>query len=121
MIRGGILNSRARRARRSGPAIRVMVAVVAALAVTLAAAAAPALAEQRAGGPAASQARPATGPHPADGRMSSGAPWAHIAAGEYYLCGIRTGGTLWCWGDNGNGQLGLGNHTDHDRPQQVTG
>jgi hypothetical protein len=67
-----------------------MVAAVAALGVTLAAAAAPALAAQRPGGPAASQARPATGPHTAAGRMSPGAPWAHIAAGAYYTCGIRT-------------------------------
>jgi hypothetical protein len=122
MIRGGILNSRARRTRRAAPsAARVMVAVVAALGVTLAAAAAPALAAQRPGSSAASHTRPATGPHTADGRMSPGASWAHIAAGSYFTCGIRTDGTLWCWGDNGYGQLGLGNHTGHDRPQQVTG
>ena len=128
MIRGGILNSRARRARRSAPwAARVMVATVAAVgvtmaavAVTLATAAAPALAAQRPGGPAASHTRPASRPHPAAGRMSPGAPWAHIAAGEYYICGIRTDGTLWCWGSNDSGQLGIGSDTGQDLPRQVT-
>ena len=123
MIRGEILISRARRARRSAAAIRVMVAVMAvmaALVVTLAAAAAPALATQRPGSPAAGQARPATGQHPAAGRMSPGAPWAHIAAGEYYICGIRTDGTLWCWGSNDSGQLGIGSNTGQDQPRQIT-
>ena len=59
-----------------------------------AAAAAPALAAPRPGGPAASHTRAAaTGQHAATGRMSSGAPWTQIAAGEFHTCGIRTGGT----------------------------
>src|ERR1700722_3154629 len=52
--------------------------------------------------------------------MSSGAPWARIAAGGDHTCGIRAGGTLWCWGDNTYGQLGLGSHTSADLPRQVT-
>ena len=47
--------------------------------------------------------------------------WASITAGFLHTCAIRTNGTLWCWGDNGNGQLGIGNHTEPDQPQQVTG
>ena len=120
MIRDGILNYRARCARRYAPwAARAMVAAVAALGVTLAAAAAPALAAQRPGSPA-SHTRPATGPHPGAGRMSPGASWAHIAAGEYYDCGIRTDATLWCWGSNDSGQLGIGGATGQDLPRQVT-
>ncbi len=52
--------------------------------------------------------------------MSPGAPWAHIAAGGDHTCGIRGDGTLWCWGDNTYGQLGLGSHIGQDLPRQVT-
>jgi len=47
--------------------------------------------------------------------------WASITAGFLHTCAIRTSGTLWCWGDNENGQLGIGNHTEPDQPRQVTG
>jgi alpha-tubulin suppressor-like RCC1 family protein len=31
-----------------------------------------------------------------------------IAAGGFHTCAIRVGPTLWCWGDNSGGQLGVG-------------
>lgn len=31
---------------------------------------------------------------------------ASIAVGDYHACGLKTDGTVWCWGDNGDGQLG---------------
>jgi alpha-tubulin suppressor-like RCC1 family protein len=46
--------------------------------------------------------------------------WASAAAGRKHTCGIRADTTLWCWGDNQNGQLGLGLSSSQDRPQQVT-
>ena len=98
---------------------RAAVTALAGLAVTAAAAAtAPALAAQHPVGPATSHPRPATGHNTSTGRMN--AHWAHVAAGSGNTCAIRTGGTLWCWGYNINGQLGTGNHTDQDRPQQIT-
>jgi alpha-tubulin suppressor-like RCC1 family protein len=125
MIRGGILNSRAKPVRRSAAAVRAAlagaaVAAVCGLAVSLAAPAMPALAAQHSGSPATGHARAATGQHTVNGRMSSGAPWARIAAGGDHTCGIRAGGTLWCWGDNTDGQLGLGSHISADLPRQVT-
>ena len=33
--------------------------------------------------------------------------------------GIKTDGTLWTWGNNGNGELGLGNKTEYSSPKQV--
>lgn len=49
-----------------------------------------------------------------------GAQWVQVAAGDDNTCAIRTDGTLWCWGDNRYGQLGLGNQTGQDLPQQVS-
>ena len=46
--------------------------------------------------------------------------WIHIAAGGNVTCGIREGNTLWCWGNNLQGQLGIGSTTNQDLPQQVT-
>ena len=34
--------------------------------------------------------------------------WEAITAGSRHTCGLRGGGKLWCWGENGRGQLGDG-------------
>jgi alpha-tubulin suppressor-like RCC1 family protein len=34
--------------------------------------------------------------------------WLSIAVGLNATCGVREGGTGWCWGTNGNGQMGIG-------------
>jgi alpha-tubulin suppressor-like RCC1 family protein len=36
-------------------------------------------------------------------------------------CAVLTDGSLWCWGDNTYGQLGLGDTAGHTGPQQVKG
>ena len=129
MRRGETINSRARpglwTALAAARALaRAVVAAVAGLAVCLAAATVPAVAAQHPGGPAASHSRRAAGQHADAGRMNHRARWAHLAAGASHTCGIRTGGTLWCWGYNYSGQLGIGSHgidAEQDRPRQVTG
>ncbi|OLE23749.1 MAG: hypothetical protein AUG44_21335 [Actinobacteria bacterium 13_1_20CM_3_71_11] len=48
--------------------------------------------------------------------------WSAVSAGLSHTCGIKTTGSLWCWGDNGNGQLGLGTSgtgTGKTSPNQV--
>jgi len=130
MIQRNTRNAPVWHARRPARrAARVMVgaavAVVAGLPVTLAAATIPALAAPHSGGAAASHTRPATSTvrHPAAGRWHHRPRWAHIAAGSFYTCGIRAGGTLWCWGYDGFGELGIGRrafNTIQDRPRQVT-
>ncbi|HSZ30297.1 MAG TPA: hypothetical protein VK784_11175, partial [Pseudonocardiaceae bacterium] len=46
--------------------------------------------------------------------------WASGTAGYQHTCAARSDGTLWCWGYNSDGQLGIGSHTSQDLPQQVT-
>jgi alpha-tubulin suppressor-like RCC1 family protein len=49
--------------------------------------------------------------------------WATVSCGAYtdgnYTLAIKTGGTLWAWGDNAAGQLGLGDKTARSLPTQV--
>jgi hypothetical protein len=36
-----------------------------------------------------------------------------LATGEAHSCEVRTGSQLWCWGTNGDGQLGGGTNVGH--------
>jgi len=47
--------------------------------------------------------------------------WAAVTTGALHSCGIRWDGTLWCWGDNGIGQLGNGTVGSASTPTQVAG
>jgi alpha-tubulin suppressor-like RCC1 family protein len=41
-------------------------------------------------------------------QVGAATEWKSVELGGYHTCGVRTSGTLWCWGSNGNGQLGIG-------------
>ena len=45
--------------------------------------------------------------------------WRTIALGQSYSCGLRSGDELWCWGENDQGQLGLGDLLMRSTPAQV--
>ena len=47
--------------------------------------------------------------------------WAEMGGnpGAYCAVAVKTDGTLWCWGENKNGQLGQNNKTDSNSPKQV--
>ncbi|HIA02046.1 MAG TPA: hypothetical protein EYN66_09065, partial [Myxococcales bacterium] len=45
--------------------------------------------------------------------------WLEIAAGQQHTCGIKADGSLWCWGQNKEGQLGVGNLDDSSIPIRV--
>ena len=42
-----------------------------------------------------------------------------ISAGTTHTCALRRDGTVWCWGDNADGQLGDGSVLSHDTPRRV--
>ncbi len=44
-------------------------------------------------------------------KVGTDTDWAQIAAGGNHAAAIKTGGTLWTWGDNRYGELGLGTNT----------
>ena len=46
--------------------------------------------------------------------------WKAVSAGGgYYTLALKTDGTLWAWGENAVGQLGLGDTIDRSTPVQV--
>src|SRR5437660_302565 len=46
---------------------------------------------------------------------------ATLDAGDYHSCALRASGVAYCWGDNGNGQLGDGTTTQRLVPTAVAG
>lgn len=46
--------------------------------------------------------------------------WDYVATDMSHSCGVR-GGLVYCWGDNTDGKLGVGDTADRSSPTQVTG
>jgi hypothetical protein len=44
---------------------------------------------------------------------------AESAMGELHACARKRDGSLWCWGFNGSGQLGIGSHAESHSPVHV--
>jgi alpha-tubulin suppressor-like RCC1 family protein len=51
--------------------------------------------------------------------LRAGTDWAGPGLGKNHTCGTKTDHTLWCWGWNHYGQLGLGHTLDRFLPRQV--
>lgn len=45
--------------------------------------------------------------------------WKSVSMGDFYTTAIKGDGTLWAWGGNGLGELGIGNTIDSNYPIQV--
>jgi len=45
--------------------------------------------------------------------------WWWVQCGDYHAVGMTTSGTIYSWGYNGSGQLGLGNTNSYSSPKQV--
>ena len=50
-----------------------------------------------------------------------GTTWKDVYSGESYALATKTDGTLWVWGDNNDGNLGLNNRTYYSSPTQIPG
>jgi alpha-tubulin suppressor-like RCC1 family protein len=51
--------------------------------------------------------------------VAGGTNWKQVAAGSMHNAAIKTDGTLWMWGSNGNGQLGDGTTISKSSPIQT--
>lgn len=52
-------------------------------------------------------------------QVGSDANWAEVSVDVFHACAVKQGGTLWCWGRNAEGQLGVGDIADRSTPTQV--
>lgn len=52
-------------------------------------------------------------------RIDSNNNWKFVAAGNELCMAIKTDGSLWAWGENGQGELGLGDNNNRSSPVQV--
>lgn len=50
------------------------------------------------------------------GAVSIDGKWNALAAGEGHVLALRTDGTVWAWGENGKGQLGIGTNNNATTP-----
>jgi alpha-tubulin suppressor-like RCC1 family protein len=53
-------------------------------------------------------------------QVGTDADWAYVGAAQFaynHACAAKTGGEIWCWGANNNGEVG--NNTTEDQPSPV--
>jgi len=63
-----------------------------------------------------------SGSHPTPVQVGTSKDWAAVSTGAGHTLAIKSDGSLWAWGGNGGGQLGLGDFgygTDRYTPVQV--
>ncbi len=59
------------------------------------------------------------GTHTSLAQVGSDSTWVAVSAPSGSSFGIKSDGTLWAWGNNSNGRLGLGDTTSRTSPVQV--
>jgi alpha-tubulin suppressor-like RCC1 family protein len=52
-------------------------------------------------------------------QVNVGTTWSKVSSSEHAASAIKTDGTLWSWGRNNQGKLGLGDTTNVSSPVQV--
>ena len=64
----------------------------------------------------------ALGPQPAGGgevREATGPASRRVAVGSDHVCALGKDGTVWCWGNNKDGQVGDGTNERRAKPVKV--
>src|SRR4051794_13159320 len=56
---------------------------------------------------------------PSAGSISDSPSWISVATGVSHTCAIKKNKTLWCWGFNDHGQLGVGDTIVRNKPVKV--
>ena len=51
----------------------------------------------------------------------TGTTWANVHTNKQSIIAVKTDGSLWSWGYNGNGQLGIDNTTAYSSPTKIAG
>lgn len=59
------------------------------------------------------------GNYPSPVEVAGGGDWDSVYACMYHACGIQSGGSLYCWGANAYGQLGINSTTSKSVPTAV--
>ncbi|MDB5910414.1 MAG: hypothetical protein JWP34_4528 [Massilia sp.] len=54
-------------------------------------------------------------------QVGAATDWLSATGGLAHTCGRRAGKSVWCWGRDNSGQLGLGDNNDRNVPTQITG
>ena len=54
-------------------------------------------------------------------QIGTGTDWETINAGKASLCATKTDGTLWVWGNNTSGMLGVNDNANRSSPTQIPG
>jgi alpha-tubulin suppressor-like RCC1 family protein len=57
----------------------------------------------------------------APAKVSDELNWAVVSVGAGHSCATKSDGTLWCWGSNSNGQIGVGTTLTAFSPTPVVG
>lgn len=52
-------------------------------------------------------------------QVGTASDWARVEVSGTHACGLRDDGSLHCWGQNADGQLGLGDTAPRTRPERV--
>ena len=72
------------------------------------------------GAAAQGDAAPGANASPAAPAGNAGPCIAEVAAGDAFTCARKGDGSLWCWGLNADGQLGVGDAVDRWSPSEVS-
>lgn len=59
--------------------------------------------------------------NPVPAQVSGTGTWTSISVGSSFACGVKSGGTGWCWGLGDKGRLGNGSDANRSTPVQVSG